>query len=82
MTGVAKPKYTVFLRHRIFATAIALAGFESDYALAKAMGVNRSTVSRVRAGELMPGPAFIAGALKALPPVKFEDLFKVDVSEE
>jgi hypothetical protein len=83
MTAAAgsKPKYTVFLRNRVFQIATALAGFRSDYALAKAMGLNRSTVTRVLAGELMPGPGFIAGALKVLAPMQFEDLFEVDVSK-
>ncbi|MEU4801314.1 transcriptional regulator [Actinosynnema sp. NPDC023587] len=53
-----------------------LAAFVSDYALAKAMGLNRSTVSRTRAGHLQPGPFFIAGALIALAPMQFEDLFE------
>ncbi|TQM82899.1 hypothetical protein FHX81_5310 [Saccharothrix saharensis] len=78
----ARPKYAVFLRANSFGRAMTLAGFRSDYALAKAMGLNRSTVKRVRTGELMPGPGFIAGALKALSPMAFEDLFVVDVSEE
>ncbi|WP_245950246.1 transcriptional regulator [Saccharothrix carnea] len=51
----------------------------SDYVLAPAMGVNRSTVSRVLTGEIRPGAAFIAGALAAFAPlsVQFEDLFEV-----
>ena len=78
----AKSKYAVFLRTESFRRAMALAGFRSEYALSKAMGLNRSSVKRVRAGESMPGPGFIAGALKALAPMAFEDLFEVDVSEE
>ncbi|WP_415365285.1 transcriptional regulator [Saccharothrix sp. BKS2] len=54
-----------------------LARFESDYALAEAMKVNRSTVLRVRAGSLRPGPAFIGGALTALAPMVFDDLFEI-----
>ncbi|WP_322746679.1 transcriptional regulator [Saccharothrix syringae] len=53
------------------------ANFRSDYALARAMGLNRSTVTRVVAGVLQPGPAFIAGALTVLAPLRFEDLFEV-----
>jgi hypothetical protein len=54
-----------------------LAGFQSEYALARAMEVNRSTVARVFSGQLKPGPAFIAGALTALAPLEFVDLFEV-----
>jgi hypothetical protein len=56
---------------------VRLAGFHTDYALAKAMDVNRSTVHRVRTGYLQPGPAFIGGALTALAPMGFDDLFDV-----
>ncbi|CCH27964.1 transcriptional regulator [Actinosynnema sp. NPDC047251] len=68
---------TIRLRAQAFAKAALLAGFSSDYALAKAMEVNRSTVARVLSGELRPGPAFIGGALAALAPMQFDDLFEV-----
>ncbi|MBB4965756.1 transcriptional regulator [Saccharothrix violaceirubra] len=60
----------------MFDKAARLAGHPSDYSVSQAMGVNRSTVTRVRAGTLHPGPAFIAGALRAFPPLTFEDLFE------
>lgn len=41
------------------------------------MNVNRSTVARVTSGEIQPGPAFIGGALVALAPMRFDDLFEV-----
>ncbi|CCH31649.1 transcriptional regulator [Actinosynnema sp. NPDC047251] len=69
--------HTVRLRRREFANAAKLAGFRSDYALAKAMGVNRSTVARVLGGGLRPGPMFIGSALNALAPLEFGDLFEV-----
>nr|WP_143532419.1 helix-turn-helix transcriptional regulator [Saccharothrix sp. ALI-22-I] len=69
--------HTVRLRSSLFTKATKLAGFRSDYALAKAMGINRSTISRVVSGEIQPGPAFIAGALIAFAPMQFEDLFEV-----
>ncbi|MBB5956418.1 pyocin large subunit-like protein [Saccharothrix tamanrassetensis] len=68
---------TIRLRTKAFAKAALLAGYTSDYALAKAMEVNRSTVARVLSGHLHPGPAFIGGALTALAPMQFEDLFEV-----
>ncbi|MFI9010557.1 transcriptional regulator [Actinosynnema sp. NPDC053489] len=69
--------HTIRLRTDIFTKATRLAGFRSDYALAKATDVNRSTVARVVSGELQPGPAFIGGALIALAPMQFHDLFEV-----
>ncbi len=69
--------YSIRLRFVQFDKAVRLASFPSDYALARAMKVNRSTVMRVRAGRLQPGPAFIGGALKALDPMTFHDLFEV-----
>lgn len=72
-----RSRYTVSLRKDVFGRAAELAGFRSDYALARAMGVNRSTVARVRSGVLRPGARFISGALTALEPMEFEDLFEV-----
>ncbi|ROP37282.1 transcriptional regulator [Saccharothrix texasensis] len=73
---------TIRLRAEAFGKAIRLAGYTSDYRLAKAMEVNRSTVARVVAGELQPGPAFIGGALTALAPMQFDDLFTVEKVEQ
>ncbi|MEU5696732.1 transcriptional regulator [Actinosynnema sp. NPDC020468] len=75
--ATAPQSHTIRLRFVAFAKAARLAGFYSDYALAKAMGLNRSTVTRVRAEELQPGSSFIAGALIALAPMQFDDLFEV-----
>ncbi|MFD0201445.1 MULTISPECIES: transcriptional regulator [Saccharothrix] len=69
--------YTVKVRGDMFTKAVRLAGYRSDYSTAKAMGLNRSTVSRVLSGELQPGAAFIAGALVVLEPMTFADLFEV-----
>jgi hypothetical protein len=53
------------------------------YAVAKAMDVHRSTAQRVMEGVLQPGGLFIGGALKALHPLDFADLFEVvEVNEE
>lgn len=48
----------------------------------KAMGVDRSVLSRVRRGQAQPGSQFIAGALTALAPARFEDLFEVVPAEQ
>lgn len=68
--------YGIELRTLEFVQAARRAGYRSDYALADAMDVNRSTISRVVNGSLRPGSAFIAGALTALG-ADFSDLFDV-----
>ncbi|MFC6091574.1 transcriptional regulator [Saccharothrix lopnurensis] len=70
--------YTIRLRTEAFLAALRKARFFSDYSLAREMQVNRSTVTRVLAGQLQPGPAFIAGALTALAPLTFDDLFTIE----
>ena len=47
----------------------------SEIALAKKIGVNRTTIYRVKKGKSSPGEDFIAGILKAFPRVKFDELF-------
>ncbi|MGM1061744.1 transcriptional regulator [Saccharothrix sp. Mg75] len=69
--------HIITLRTDTFTKAVRLAGYRSDYALAEAMGVNRSTISRVVSGALRPGSGFIAGALAVLAPMQFDDLFEV-----
>ncbi|MFT7839263.1 helix-turn-helix transcriptional regulator [Saccharothrix sp. BKS2] len=51
------------------------AGLRSDYALARAIGVNRSTVTRILAGDLQPGAAFIAGVVAVF--ARFDRYFEV-----
>ena len=51
-----------------------------DGALARAMGVNPSSVSRVTNGKQQPGPRFIAGLCIALS-AKMTDLFEVVPAE-
>lgn len=47
----------------------------NDTELAKAMGVNRSQIWRVKENKNDPGEEFIAGALKAFPDATFDELF-------
>ena len=51
-----------------------------DGSLARAMGVNPSSVSRVTNGKQQPGPRFIAGLCVALN-AKMTDLFEVVMPE-
>lgn len=47
----------------------------NDTELANKMGINRTQVWRVKAGKNDPGTDFVAGALRAFPGVKFDELF-------
>ena len=53
------------------------AGLITDRERAERIGVDRSTFSRIRKGEIVPGERFIGGCLIAFPDAKFEDLFAV-----
>jgi transcriptional regulator with XRE-family HTH domain len=65
------------LRTRVFELA-ADYGYASDRQLARAMGVEPSTVSRVRSGESGVSPEFITGARRAFPDKTLDDLFYVE----
>jgi len=52
-------------------------GKTDDKSIAEYIGVNRSTVYRIKKGKMIPGPDFIASVLKAFPEHPFEDLFFV-----
>lgn len=54
-----------------------LAGITTDDALAKRMGVDPATVSRVLRGKQEPGPKFIAALVDAFPGFDLDDLFEV-----
>jgi transcriptional regulator with XRE-family HTH domain len=69
--------HEIKIRDTGFAAARTAAGYSSDYSLAKAMGVSRSTVVRALRGSIKPGGQFIAGALMALDTATFEELFEV-----
>lgn len=49
-------------------------GYDTDAALAEALGLHKGTISRVLNGKTDPGPAFISSVLLTFP-VKFEDVF-------
>jgi len=53
-------------------------GLATDTARAERIGVDRSTYSRIRSGDIRPGERFIAGCLRAFPDLKFDDLFIVE----
>ncbi|RKT85634.1 hypothetical protein SAMN05421805_12763 [Saccharopolyspora antimicrobica] len=58
-------------RHRI------AAGLTSNYALARAMGLEQSTLSRTLGTGRAPSSLFVAGLLRALQPATFEELFEL-----
>ena len=50
----------------------------SSYAVAAALGVDRTTISRLVRGHHRPGPAVIASLLQAAPKKSFSDLFTTE----
>ncbi|MFC6091168.1 helix-turn-helix domain-containing protein [Saccharothrix lopnurensis] len=67
--------YGIRLRREELCRAREAAGLRSDSALARAIGVNRSTVTRILAGDLQPGAAFIAGVVAVF--ARFDRYFEV-----
>jgi len=59
-----------------FERAVAERQRHSTTPLWQEIGVHRTTLHRVRTGETEPSTAFIAGALRAFAPMRFEDLFE------
>lgn len=74
---VARTAQRVTLRLDTFRAFAAARGHGTPSAIADAMNVHRSTVTRVLAGQQAVGADFIAGALTALAPVDFRDLFDI-----
>lgn len=68
---------TLRLRADQLAKLRTLAGITTDDALAKRMGVDPATVSRVLRGKQEPGPKFIAALVAAFPGFDLDDLFEV-----
>lgn len=64
------------LRGDRFDAATTEAGLTSNTQIGDALGIDRTTVSRVRRGLTAPGEAFIAAAITHLGK-PFEDLFEV-----
>lgn len=59
-----------------------VAGYDSNRALAQAMGMSHSTVGRALSGESAIGSELIAGLLRAFPGLAFEDLFTVEETDD
>lgn len=68
---------TIRLRMDIIKALRETKGLEADSALAAAMGVTQSSVSRVMRGKSQPGPRFIAGLCTALE-TPMNHLFAID----
>ncbi|MFT7836952.1 helix-turn-helix transcriptional regulator [Saccharothrix sp. BKS2] len=67
--------YRIRLRRDELDRACEAAGLNSAYALARVIGMNRSTVTRILAGDLQPGAAFIAGVVAVF--ARFDRYFEV-----
>lgn len=76
MNTTTQPRPTVRVRWDVVAALRELRGLESDAALAAAMGVHQSNLSRVTNGKQQPGPTFMAALCLALD-AKLNNLFEV-----
>lgn len=70
------PPATVRLRLDVFAGWAARTGLSTEGEQAERIGVDRTTLSRVRRGEVAPGEKFIAAVLTATG-AKFEQFFEI-----
>lgn len=68
---------TLRLRTDQLAKYRAVAGLNTDTALAERMGIDPSTVSRVLRGEQSPGVKFIPGVVSAFKGLTLDDLWEV-----
>lgn len=73
---------TLRLRAQQLAKYRKLAGITTDDALARRMGVDPATVSRVLRGKQEPGSKFIAALVAAFPGMDLDDLFEVVTEKE
>lgn len=76
MHSTSPPTTTVRLRLDAFAGWAAGAGLSTEGEQAERIGVDRTTLSRVRRGEVAPGEKFIAAVLTATG-AKFEQFFEI-----
>jgi transcriptional regulator with XRE-family HTH domain len=70
------PPSTVRLRLDVFAGWAAREGLTTEGEQAERIGVGRTTLSRVRRGEIAPGEKFIAAVLTATEK-PFEEFFEI-----
>jgi hypothetical protein len=71
------PATVIRLRKGRFDARARELGLASNTACAEYMGIDQSTVSRIRNGEVMPGERFIAACLKSGFARSFEALFEL-----
>lgn len=81
VNGMTQTNPTITLRLDVVNALRKTKGLQSDHDLAAAMGLNRSSISRVMRGVSQPGPRFIAALCTALEaPMSY--LFAVDEGED
>lgn len=73
---------TLRLRHMQLAKLRKLAKIDTDQELARVMGVNPATVSRVLQGKQAPGPKFMASLVQVFDGWDLDDLFEVVEMED
>lgn len=71
------PSVTLALHVKGWNEVTKRAGLGTDGAQAAALNISRPHVNQVRNGRCVPGPEFIAAALRAFPDAAFEELFMV-----
>ncbi|GAB3227797.1 helix-turn-helix domain-containing protein [Mycolicibacterium hippocampi] len=69
--------HTLAINHPALTELRASTRTTTNEALARAIGVDTSTVSRVLAGTAAPGPRFIAGVLLTFGTARFSDVFTI-----
>lgn len=77
MTHNQTPSVTLALHREGWKTVTTRAGLTTDMAQAAVLHLGRPHLNRVRNGRAVPGPEFIAAALKAFPDARFEELFTI-----
>jgi hypothetical protein len=76
-TSRIQPAWTVELHRDRFEVIAKAHAWDSNVAVAKAIGISPRQVARVLDGTTAPGVAFIAGLLAAAPETGFRRMFEI-----
>jgi len=71
------PPVTLALNLDEFARLCQVHRLSNDRKIAAALGIQHSTAWRTKTGNTGPSERFIAGALRAFPSARFEQLFRI-----
>lgn len=73
----SNPTMTIQLKTDLFERIVKARGWNSDAAIAKALGISRAQIQRIRSGEQPPSTSFIASFLNAVPEAGFRRTFDI-----